>query len=283
MSTIELTKLLGCGLICGSLGLTLALIWLRPAAVSGLCEHAARLDGDLRFLRLAGSGRRLAAWQATAGLGLALWSLALLSPLPLVALALLALAPNRLLERRRRERVTRIEAQLDTWLLALANALRATPSLGDALASTAALIPAPLGEEIDLLLKEYQLGVGMDRALASTAARIGSQSLSAGLLTLRVARSSGGDLSGCLEASAAALREMARLEGVVRTKTAEGKAQAFVISIIPAPLFAMLHWLDPDFLRPLAISATGHAVLVIAATLWIGAVLLAMRIVQVDV
>ena len=45
--------------------------------------------------------------------------------------------------------MAKIEKQIDGWLLALANALKATPSLGEALGSSATLIQAPLSEEIE--------------------------------------------------------------------------------------------------------------------------------------
>ncbi len=69
-----------------------------------------------------------------------------------------------------------------------------------------------------------------------------------------------------LDGAAAALRELARLEGVVRTKTAEGKAQAFVIGLLPAPLVLGVHAMDPKFFAPLAQSFLGNLVVAGAAT-----------------
>jgi tight adherence protein B len=210
-----------------------------------------------------------------AWLGRALW--------PVSFASLFLALPPRLLERARVRRVERIEAQLDTWMTMLAGSMRATPSLGEALASTVPLTARPLSEEIDLALKEHRLGISLDDALTRVDGRIGSRSFSAAMLTLRVARAAGGDLSRCLEESAASLREMARLDAVVRTKTAEGKAQAAVISAMPWLIVPVLHWVDPSFLAPLAATLEGHVIIGAAFALWISAVLLAQRIVQVDV
>ncbi|HEX7478390.1 MAG TPA: type II secretion system F family protein [Polyangiales bacterium] len=258
-------------------------VWLSPAALPRLAAYAARVERDLRFLRVSGAGERVAALQATLCMLLLSTSFVTCTVWGSVAALAVAALPSIWLERGRNARVARIEEQVDAWLLALANALRATPSLGEALASTALLVPVPLSQELELVLREYQLGVALDDALAHTAVRVGSRTLSAALLTLRVARTSGGDLSACLEASAAALREMARLEGVVRAKTAEGKAQAFVISALPAPLFALIDWIDGDFLAPLAGCTKGHAILAIAAALWAAAIMAARRIMRVEV
>jgi tight adherence protein B len=86
-----------------------------------------------------------------------------------------------------------------------------------------------------------------------------------------------------LERAAASLRELARLAGVVRTKTAEGRAQTVVIALIPVPLVWGLDRMDPDFLQPVWSTATGHLVLAGAIALWAVALLLARAIVVVDV
>ena len=48
----------------------------------------------------------------------------------------IALAPYYILQQRCTERVQRIEEQLDSWLLLCANALKASPSRGEAIASS---------------------------------------------------------------------------------------------------------------------------------------------------
>lgn len=241
------------------------------------------LRAHFDFLRIAHSPDAWIAVQSTALVLACVFAWLARTPSPLALVLLVVVIPMRWLERARAVRVARIEAQLDNWLTMLASTIRTTPSLGEALASTVPLTLPPLSEEIDLALKEYRLGISLDDALASIDARIGSRTFSAAVLTLRVARAAGGDLSQCLEASAATLREMARLDAVVRTKTAEGKAQATVISALPWVIVPALHAVDPSFLGPLATSTTGHVIIGVALCLWLCAVLLAMRIVQVDI
>ncbi|MFN2167450.1 MAG: type II secretion system F family protein, partial [Anaerolineae bacterium] len=93
----------------------------------------------------------------------------------------------------------------------------------------------------------------------------------------------GGDLPAVLETSAASLRELARLEGVARTKTAEGRAQTVVIGCVPFALCGLLHQMDPGFLRPLAESFTGHLLVAGSALFWITAILAARKILVVNV
>ncbi|MBN1656260.1 MAG: type II secretion system F family protein [Deltaproteobacteria bacterium] len=241
------------------------------------------LDQHVRFLRLNLSGFRLLLLQSVALLA----SVFLLgvNPKPIWVLPVLAILflPRAYLRLLRRKRVMLIEQQINTWLLVLANALKASTSLGEAIASSVAVVQAPLSQEVDLMVKEYQLGAPLDQALEAMTLRIGSRSVAGALLTLQIGRNTGGNLALILESSAASLRELARLEAVARTKTAEGKAQAFVIAVIPFPLFACLNWMDPRFFLPLTQNFTGNLVLAGAAALWLAAVLVARKVLIVDI
>ncbi len=220
------------------------------------------------------------------GQGLAIAaSVLLLLWLPLLGAVVLCAVPlaNVILGQQHAKRVNRIEEQLDGWVTSLANALKATPAIGDSLQATLTIVEPPIRDEIDLILKEYHLGTPLDRALTLGAERIGSRSVRTVMSTLVVARSSGGNLPHTLERAAESLREMARLEGVVRTKTAEGKAQAWVISAIPIPLFFSINSMMPEFFKPMFETFMGNLLLSGAAILWISAGLLARKILAVDV
>ena len=278
------------GRLCaGLVALTLlafGIEWFGSPSSTGrvaLRGHLTRVNGKLRFLRSSVRAEQIFATQgagALAMLGVALlhqeWQLTLVLP------AILA-GPILYVDRGAARRVTRVEDQIENWLNAVANSLKASPSLGEAIASTASLVPAPMSQEVDVLVKEYELGTPLDVALDNLAARIGSSTLSGTVLALKVARKSGGNLPEMLEGAASALRELARLEGVVRTKTAEGKAQAFVIGMIPVPMVLGIHWMDPHFFEPLTKSFMGNLIIAAVGVLWATAILSARKILDVDV
>ncbi|MCS6799509.1 MAG: type II secretion system F family protein [Myxococcota bacterium] len=276
---------LGIGLLVVGASAGLALLayspegWLRRM----WARYEAALEAECRFLFLATSGARIARMQLLLLTALLVAAALLEEVLLLVAAVLVALAPWATLRRRRDQRITELERQLDTWLLLLANALKATPSLGEAIAASARIVRPPIQQELDLLLKQVQLGTPLDAALLETSARVGSPTVSSALATLLVARQTGGDLPRVLEESAATLREMARLEGVVRTKTAEGKSQAWVLGAIPFLLLGAIHAIDPMWLRPLTDTPAGWGIIAVATLLWVGAIAAARKILAVDV
>jgi len=248
-----------------------------------LNTYMTSLDARLKFLRISHRGGAIVTAQ---GVAIALCVGVALSqgqPLLVVLLPAIAFLPSVLLGRRIALRIAALEEQIEPWLNAIANALKARPSLGEAIGASAGLVGAPMSEEVDVVIKEYELGTPLDRALDTFAVRIGSRTLGGCILALKIARRSGGNLPEMLESAATALREMARLEGVVRTKTAEGKAQAFVIGMIPAPMVLLINWLEPTFLDPLMQTFAGHLVLAAVAVLWASAIALSRKILDVDI
>lgn len=284
MTSLEPVVLyLGCALLgVGAIGLARTLA-ASPVMRARVAAHHARLAADLGFLQSRCNARTLVAgqaWVIAVALATAAW---LASPSALVLVVPALLCPGAFLAQRRAARVAQLEAQLDTWLTTVANALKPNPSLGEAIQSSIALTAPPLSAELDLIIKAQRLGTPLDRALSGMAARVGSRVVTSALTTLRIARQTGGNLSATLEASAASLRELARIEGVVRSRTAEGRAQSLLIGSLPAVLFFVLDLVDPDFLAPLFASARGHLVLGGAALLWTVAFVWCRRIVAVDV
>lgn len=276
-------RLGGLLILAGILGGLIALVRQGGPLRAAFEARAARLERELRFLRSPWRGHQV----LMAQLGSCVVSVALL-PLGQVPLAVgLALAacvgPTLWLDNARTKRIRRIEEQLEGWVTVLANALESTPSLGEALATSERLVEQPLRDEVSQVLSEYHLGSPLDRALHAAADRVQSRLFSTVLLTLRIGRNTGGSLQKILHTTAGNLREMARLEGVVRTKTAEGKAQATVISAIPLPLYFGIRALSPGFFDPLETTTTGHIVVAVATVLWLAAALLARRFLAVDV
>jgi tight adherence protein B len=246
-------------------------------------RYAHALDRDLGFLRLRLRGWHLATAQAVAAGALLVLAVTFRHAALAVGTVPLLIGPRFWLDRRRSARTQQIEDQLAGWLVSVSGALRAGNSLGEALAASVEVTRPPIAEEFDLVMREYRLGVPLDDALERMGARIESRTLRSAVLVLTMARATGGDVPATLDRAAASLREMARLAGVVRTKTAEGKAQALVISIIPAPLVGLIEAMSADYFAPLVQARTGHLILGAAAALWIVAIAAASRIVAVEV
>ncbi len=245
--------------------------------------YVSKLDAYVKFLLLKQTGAEIARNQAIIISILLLVFAATGEVLAVVAAALVGIAPFASLSSKKKQRIEKLEIQLDGWLLMLANALKATPAIGEAINSTVNLVQPPMSEELDLLVKENQLGTPLDQAVLNASERIGSQVVSGALATLVIARQTGGDLPKILETSASSLREMARLEGVVRTKTAEGKGQTVVLAVLPFGMTLLLTWIDRTWLEPLTTNFVGYMILAAALTLWLLGIIWSRKILAVDI
>ncbi len=252
--------------------------WLRRR----LAGHEDALDRDLRYLLVKSSGARVLRLQVAAVAVIAALAFVVRDAFVAVLVPLVLGGPTAVLHRRRDRRTLAIEMQFDGGLIVLANALRAAPSLGEALATSATLTRAPMSEEVDLVLKEVRLGSPIDQALHHMGTRVNSRVLWGAIATLLVARQTGGDVSRILEESAGTLREMIRLEGVVKAKTADARAQTYVLAAMPFGLLGAIHFIDPHWLEALGQSALGYLIVGLAGGLWVAGFLSARKILAVD-
>jgi tight adherence protein B len=241
------------------------------------------LERKLRRMFLFTSGRVIAVAQVLGVFGL--FAAYVVFDLPLWHLAALAvvLGPAWWIERMRAQRVQAIEDQIDGFVMSLANALKATPSIGDAIKSIAPLLREPLRQEVELAVKEMRLGATLEQSLLLMANRVGSRQLDAALSAVLIGRQVGGNLPRVLETTALSLREMARLEGVVRTKTAEGKMQMWVLALFPLFMIFALSGVSPGYFDPLTESIVGYAVVVLAVLFWFASLIVARKILAVDI
>jgi tight adherence protein B len=281
MNTLKLAALicitLAIALACGSLFVQ------RDTLLHRLYfRYLASLERRMRLMFIDTPAVQVIAAQALViilAIGLAI---GLKSPLIALLVPLSVMAPGYVLERKRKQRVATIEQKLEGFVLSLANALRASPSAGRALAMVQPITAAPLDREIELVLREMRVGSTLEQALANLSARVRSFQLDATMSCLLIGRQTGGNVPMILDGAAHTLREITRLQGVLRTKTAEGRAQANVLAVFPLVLVFAFDWAKPGYFQPLTDSATGYFITVLAIGMWISSVVLMRRIMQVQ-
>lgn len=227
-------------------------------------------------------GSRIAVGQLVAMF--VIFAAAVLIDLPMwyVFFGLAVFGPPLYIDYQRRKRVETIERQTDGFLVALSNALKATPSVADAFISVEPLLRPPLKEEVGLAIKEMRVGSTLDQAIALMANRIGSRVVDAALSAVLVGRQVGGNLPKILDTTSSSLREMARLDAVIRAKTAEAKAQIALLSVFPGVIIVAFGTVKRGYFDPLTQSASGYVVIVLAIGCWISSLLLARKIAAVE-
>lgn len=246
-------------------------------------RYLAHLDRKLRSMFLWTPAKYIAWAQIAAVFFVLLGTVSIDLPLWYVWLGLIAAAPYYYIERRRRKRVEMIEEQLDGFLVGLANALKSIPSITSAFISVQPILRAPLSDEVGLAIKEMRVGSTLEQSLLNMAGRVGSRQLDAALSAIVIGRQIGGNLPNILETTANTLREMARLEGVIKTKTAEGKAQMWVMAAFPFLMIVALDQVSEGYFAPLEASVTGYLIAFFAGAFWLASLVVARKVLSVDI
>jgi tight adherence protein B len=275
----------------GGVALTaLGVGWMIYASVAGdtvlkryYRQYTAYLDRQLKLLFMQGSGARIALGQLGAAVLLSLAGPLLDIPYWYAGLVLCAVLPAMYLRQKHAEHVRKLETQSDGLILGLANSLKTVPSPSAALAALAPVLPFPMRLEIDRLLKEMRIGSTLEQALLNMSSRIRSPDLDAALSSLLIGLQVGGNLPVVLETTAATIREMMRLQGVVRTKTSESRAQLWVLALFPFVICYAFVALDPMYFTPLQTSVVGTLVTAAAIVLWLASLMAARKILKVDI
>ncbi len=281
----QVFKWLGCALVL--LGLT-ASTWIIASNPFGLlvryyARYVASLDRKLHLMFIWTPGRYVAYGQIAGIVASIYASVALHMPSLTLLAPLIAVLPNAYINKMREQRITVLESQLDGFLTALSNALKSIPSISTAFASVQPLLQPPMRDEIDLAIKEMRVGSTMEQALHNLMNRVGSRQIDSAISAILIGKQIGGDMARVLETTAATLREMARLEGVVRTKTAEGRAQMWVLGVFPFAMVYAFNAVREGYFASLSQSFTGYFVAFLAGAFWVASLIVARKVLSVHV
>lgn len=276
---------LGSAAVCSSV-LTLRYAYApdAPLRVRWL-RYIRDLDTSLSILHLKYKGQHIGLLQLVLA-PLALMYIVRVGMPPVRALILMAAIlgfPKWYLSRSLSKRADRIEQDIVGFLVALANSLKASPSLGKAFARVEQVLSGPLAQELGQVTRDMRLGATVDQAVLALGARVRSPALDSALTGILIGRQVGGNLPEILETTAATLRDMERLNGIIRAKTAEGKAQMYVIALAPPAVFYAFDSLNHAYFDPLTSNTVGILLLAGSGVLWIGAVILARKVLRVDI
>jgi tight adherence protein B len=235
---------------------------LAPTAVrwyEGRRERAAKVQADLRLK----SPVPLTVWGGTALCALALagglW--AGMPVLGLVGAFLLSRGVAFLPEHLRRKRTAAFEEQLPDAMTAVANSLRAGLALPQALAQAARESKAPMSEELQRIVDEYDHGTPLGQAFENARLRIRHREFDLCVAAFRVGEKQGGDTTKVFDQISSAVREIRRLEEKIRTATTQGRSSARFMSLMPAVFLLLLYVMDAESANLLFTTTIGTVVL----------------------
>jgi tight adherence protein B len=192
---------------------------------------------------------RLLARAAVAGLAAGAL-VGLVSQKPLVgavAVPVGAAAPVLYVQRVRNARSEKLLGQLPDAFELMSRVVRAGQTISQALRAVADEFQAPIASEFASCYEQQNLGLSTEAALRDLARRTGLLEIRIFVLALLVQQQTGGNLAELLDKLSTIIRERFQIRGQIRTLTAEGRAQATVLLVLPPVMFGLILSFNRDY------------------------------------
>lgn len=173
--------------------------------------------------------------------------------------------------------------QLADTITLLSNSLRAGSSFLQSIELVSRETPAPMGEEMGRVVREVNLGLGMEEALSNLVRRIRSEDLDLMVTAIGVQQQVGGNLAEILDTIAFTIRERVRIKGDINTLTAQGRMSGYLVAFLPIGIAITLNFINPDFMRPLFTQLLGQILLGVGGVMMVIGFFAIQKIVSIKV
>jgi tight adherence protein B len=175
--------------------------------------------------------------------------------------------PSLYLRNRRGHRLKLFDAGLPRTMELIANSMKAGQSVAQSLAAVTDNADPPISDEFALARREIELGASVDSALNNMVKRIGSNDLRLMVMVITIQRSVGGDLPAILTTLADTMRQREEMRAEISAATAQSRASALIITLLPIVAAFLLYFLVRDYFRPMLVNPIGWFMLALAGTL----------------
>jgi tight adherence protein B len=133
----------------------------------------------------------------------------------------------------------------------MCRAVRAGLPVFDAIEVAAREVAAPVADELHRTIEEMRIGVDIDEAMRHTADRIRVPDFRFFAVALKLQRRTGGALAETLTNLSSVIRRRKEIRLKTRALTAESKASATVLGVLPFAIGALLFLLNPQMMSVL--------------------------------
>ena len=179
----------------------------------------------------------------------------------LIAAGLTMAAPMMVVLNKRRRRFDKFTEQLPDALELMVRSLQAGHSFSSALQMVATEMPEPVAREFGKTYEEQNLGLNIKLALENLVERVPILDLKLCVTAVLIQREIGGNLSEVLRNIGHTIRERFRIQGEIRTKSAQARLSGVIVSALPFFMFFWINLINPDYMKPMYDHIWGYWIL----------------------
>jgi tight adherence protein B len=173
--------------------------------------------------------------------------------------------------------------QLSDTISLMSNSVRAGYSVLQAMEAVGEEMGPPTSDEFRRVVREVQLGLSLEEALANLVRRVRSDDLDLMVTAMNVQREVGGNLAEVLDSISFTIRERIRILGEIRALTAQGRYSGYLVSALPVFVSVVISFINPEFTRQLIDKPCGWVMIGVAVLLEVSGYIVIQKIVNIDV
>lgn len=191
--------------------------------------------------------------------------------------------PQYLARRRRQRYEEEFDSSLVESLTTISASLKAGITLRDSLGVAARNCPPAFAMQAGEVLKEYKFGLSLEEALNNVRSRVGTQNANIAFGAMIIGSQLGGNLPAVLGRIVSTVRERERVEGKLKSLTAQGRTQAALLCAAPPVLGVGMYLWDPQKMALLTDTFPGQILLCMAIGLEVIGIFATKKIMQLDI
>ncbi len=195
---------------------------------------------------------------------------------PLMILGALAgvVIPNIILKLRYQARIRKFSDQLLDSINMLSSCIKGGLSLLQGIEVLVEEMPAPMSQELGLVVRENRMGIPLEECLKRLAKRMEIEELGLVVNALLVARETGGELPKVFSRLTVTIRDNRKLKENIKTLTLQGRMQGVIMSFLPIAFVAWVVSVNKHHFDIMFESDIGRTLLIIAVILQAGGMIL---------
>jgi tight adherence protein B len=196
---------------------------------------------------------------------------------------MLFVLPGFLISYRSRKYREAFDKVLAESLMTVSSSLKAGLTLHDSLLVAAGNCPQPFAREVTRCLREYKFGASIEEGMENLRSRIGTTDTKISFGAMIIGSQLGGKLPQILQKIIKTIRERERVEGRLKSLTAQGRSQAALLCAAPPVLGVGLFFYDPGKMSLMTDTVLGQILLGLAIALELIGIVVTLKVMKLDI
>ncbi|MGP8258688.1 MAG: type II secretion system F family protein [Acidobacteriaceae bacterium] len=155
-------------------------------------------------------------------------------------------------------RIAAFNAGLPDAIDMMGRSMRAGHSMVASMNTIAEQSVEPVKTEFREVFRQQNFGLPLRDALMQMLDHVPSQDLKVLVTGILVQNETGGNLPEILDRTSAVIRERLRIQGEIRTHTAQGRMTGWILCSLPIVMLVMINLINPGYSNVLMNTALGH-------------------------